>query len=339
VIYCQSPLRLSLAGGGTDVEPFSSNYGSCVLNFTIKDSIKGVLRDLENSKKSTAFQVSVMSPNQDEVEGSSRNRNKFEVSLERNLNKVFGNKVRRPIAIELSSPVAPGSGLGTSSSIVATAIHLIRVFLSEPTDPYTIASDAYDLERNQMKISGGFQDQFATTFGGVLFLRKQTSKIEVENLNLSRAFLESLEDSLFLINLGISRSGEKIIDKQIRNVRDSRSLTIDALVEQITIAKRMRLAMINESLAEVAFLMQEAWTCKRNFAREISNEQIDSIIEVLLDLGALGVKVSGAGGGGHLMCLAPENLTIRNEIQNYLQACRLEYRSIQISEKGSSVWM
>lgn len=339
MIRCQSPLRLSLAGGGTDVEPFSSQYGSSVINFAINSSVEGTLNILDSKNKLTSIQLSVICSNKTKSEDKTTGRSKFEISLEQNLNKIFGDRIKRSLVIELHSPVGPGSGLGASSSMVATAIHLIRAHLLEPTNPYSLAEDALDLERNKMNLSGGFQDQFITTFGGILFLNKETAKIEVEKIYLDNIFLKTFEESLLLINLGVSRSGETIIDKQIENVKNQKSSTIQALNEQLTIAKRMRLAMIEENLLEVAHLMQKAWQSKKQFALEISNEKIDNLVEDLLDLGALGVKVSGAGGGGHLLCMSPRDFNVRKEIQSYLQTCRLDYSLIRINERGSFVWM
>lgn len=339
MIRCQSPLRLSLAGGGTDVEPFSSQYGSSVLNFAINYNVEGTLGILDSKNNLPSIQLSIINANKTKSENKNTSRSKFEISLEQNLNKLFGDLIKRSLVIELHSPVGPGSGLGASSSMVATAILLIKSHLFEPTNPYSLAEDALDLERNKMHLSGGFQDQFISAFGGILFLNKETVKVEVEKLRLNKIFLKTFEESLLLIDLGVSRSGETIIDKQITNVKNEKASTIQALKEQRTIAKRMRLAMIEENLLEVASLMQRAWQSKKQFALEISNEQINNSIEDLLDLGALGVKVSGAGGGGHLLCMSPVDFNVRKEIQSYLQACQLDYRSVRINEKGSFVWM
>ena len=338
MIYCKSPLRLSLAGGGTDVEPFSSKFGSYVLNFTIDEFIEGSLKELSSKTHLTPIKLTVATSSLFGPQISKKLRSSFEVSLEQNLIECYGNRIKQPIAINLSSPVSPGSGLGASSSMVLTAIHLLKVHLSDPVNPHLLAGEAFELERNRMHLSGGFQDQFAAAFGGVLFLSRLASEIRVEKLELQNPFLRSLEKSIFLINLGISRTGETIIDKQIKNVQNEKHSTISALIKQLAIAKAMKSAIINQDLLEVARLVQEAWKSKKDFALEISNDAINGVVKTLIDLGAIGVKVSGAGGGGHLICIAPENSAIRAKIIGYLQDFHLDYRTIRISDEGSSAW-
>ena len=338
IIYCKSPLRLSLAGGGTDVEPFSSKFESCVLNFTINEFIEGSLKELPPNDLLTQISVMVATSSGFGAKNSNRVPSDFEVLLEQNLIAFYGNRIKQPIAITLSSPVSPGSGLGASSSMVLTAIHLLKVHLSEPVNPYLLAHEAFELERNWMHLSGGFQDQYAAAFGGVLFLSRQTLKVQVEKLKVQHPFLRSLENSILLIDLGISRSGETIIDKQIKNVHLEKFSTISALIKQIAIAKEMRSAILDQNLPEVARLVQEAWESKKDFTLEISNETINNTIKTLIDLGAIGVKVSGAGGGGHLLCILPEDSGVREKTIGYLRHSRLDYRKIRISGEGSSAW-
>jgi D-glycero-alpha-D-manno-heptose-7-phosphate kinase len=337
--YCKTPVRLSLAGGGTDVEPFSSSHGSKVLNFAIKEFVFGEINSNLPSNQAKPLSLSIASNSRGSEVEHDRVKSFFELSLEQKLTELYEQNLPFAVSISLRTPLSPGSGLGASSSIVLTAVHLLSQLMEDSVNPLDLANRAFEIERKYMRIAGGFQDQFACALGGICYLTAQNGLVDAEKLNVSSKFIQDLEASMILVDLGISRSGETIIEKQITNVTAKKTSTIHALKEQLMLAQEMKHSVLNENLTEVGKLIQKAWLAKREFAVEITSQSIDNLILRLLNLGALGAKLSGAGGGGHLLCLVPKDSTIRERIKHFLSQEGYTFRTVEISHLGSVAWM
>lgn len=286
------PLRLSLAGGGTDVEPYASQFGSEILNFTIN---RFVCAEISKSRI-----------------------HDFSISINDNYQSVFPQKITsaiknwcieenisipKNIQLALQTPVRPGSGLGASSAMVVAAISILNDFLSLGLQKKEIALHALNLERNFMKIEGGFQDQFSAAYTGFNLIHFFKGQFEVNSLKLSEHFLKVFNSSLLVLDLGIDRKGEDIIRDQTRRVITEKSKTIDAMHAQRKIVPQMMLALEQEDIEELGTLLDQAWIIKRKFSPRISTREIDLLHELLISNGAYGMKVSGAGGGGHVFAL------------------------------------
>jgi D-glycero-alpha-D-manno-heptose-7-phosphate kinase len=336
--YCKTPVRLSLAGGGTDVEPFSSSHGSKVLNFAIKEFVFGEIQPNFPNIQAKPISLSIVSNSIGSEMQKNRVKSNFEILLEQKLTECYEPKLPFAVSISLRTPFSPGSGLGASSSIVLTAVHLLCQLMEDTVNPLDLAKRAFEIERTQMGIAGGFQDQFACALGGICYLTAQNGVIEAEKLKVSSKFIQELEASMILVNLGVSRSGETIIEKQISNVTARKSSTIHALRVQLKLAHDMKHSVLNENLTEVGKLLQRAWLAKREFAVEITSQSIDKLISQLLNLGALGAKLSGAGGGGHMLCLVPNESRTRESIEHFLSQEGYTFRTVEISHLGSVAW-
>jgi D-glycero-alpha-D-manno-heptose-7-phosphate kinase len=336
--YCKTPIRLSLAGGGTDVEPFSSLYGAKVLNFAIKNYVNGEIYSVSLSDQKKPLSLFIKHINLSLNESESRTRSDFELLLEQKLTELYVSKLPFPVSISLRTPVSPGSGLGASSSMVLTAVHLLSQLLADSVNPLDLANKAFNVERVQMGILGGFQDQFASALGGVCYLTFEKGVIQVEKLSVPNNFLRDLEKAMILIDLGVTRSGETIIEKQIGNMNAKKPSTLNALREQLCLAQEMKVAVLEENLTEVGNLLQRAWLAKKEYALGITTKSIDNLVLRLMHLGALGAKLSGAGGGGHMLCLTPEVESKEITIKRFLLEEGYAFRTVEISDSGSIAW-
>ena len=286
------PLRLSLAGGGTDVEPYAGQFGSEILNFTIDRFIHANILISTNN----FFAISI---NDDPTSDFAR---KLSAAIV-NWGLDIGFLIPKNIHLSLQTPVRPGSGLGASSAMVVASISLLNEYFSLGMTKKEIALKAIHLERYIMNIEGGFQDQFSATFTGFNFIKFHNGKYEISTLAISESFVNEFNSSLLVLDLGIDRRGEDIIQDQTKRVISNKSKTIEALHAQKELVSEMVMALQEENITKLGTLLDKAWKIKRNFSPRISTREIDLLHELLISNGAYGMKVSGAGGGGHIFAL------------------------------------
>lgn len=331
-IDARTPLRLSLAGGGTDVEPFASTHGSSVINFGINLFVRGYLRKIENKKlKKGEIHVSINNEI-DKKENSLIHR-----GLKFYLNEHYGKYLTGDLEISIQSPVPPGSGLGASSAMVVTAINLLDSVFNIRRSRYELAIAAFNCERTDLSIAGGFQDHYSSVFGGVANYTLANGAVKRSTIRLSSNFKRVLEDSIILIDLGLTRYSGSIIEDQKNNIINGEVDAIEATIYQKKLVSQMKSALREENIEAIGGIISDSWTSKKRFSRLMTNQSIDSLIEMLHTLGSYGSKIVGAGGGGHVMTVFPmekRNLFIsRLRDEGYFQ------REFQISEQGSKVWI
>jgi D-glycero-alpha-D-manno-heptose-7-phosphate kinase len=304
----KAPLRLGLAGGGTDVAPYSDLYGGAVLNATINKYAyatiiprrdgKIVFKSIDNGKKL--------------VYGSTE---KLEVDGELNLLKGIYNRVvqdfaREPLSFELSTFVdaPPGSGLGTSSTLVVTILGAFAEWLKLPLGEYDMARLAYEIERIDLRMAGGKQDQYAATFGGVNYMEfYNDDKVVVNPLRIRSEYLDELSYNLVLFNTETSRLSSEIIARQSKNIEDRDASSLDATHKLKIQAMMMKEAILRGELDRIGEILDYGWHNKKLLAPGITNPVIDEMYQTALSSGASGGKISGAGGGGFIIFYCPNN--------------------------------
>jgi D-glycero-alpha-D-manno-heptose-7-phosphate kinase len=333
----KAPLRLGLAGGGTDVSPYSDLYGGAVLNATISMYAYATL-ELRNDGK---FILHALDKNEKMVTEA---KSTFEVYgtlalIKGVYNRVINNYVKRPLALELSTFVdAPaGSGLGTSSTLVVAILGAFIEWLKLPLGEYDIAHLAYEIEREDLGLAGGKQDQYAATFGGFNFMEFYGyDKIIVNPLRIKRDFLSELELNLVLYNTGTSRLSSKIIEAQTINVVQKEEKSIEAMHKLKEQAVLMKEAILKGKLDKIGEILDFGWQHKKQMAEGITNPIIDEIYETAIKAGATGGKISGAGGGGFMMFYCPKNT--RYKVIEALQKFGGECKRYQFAENGLVSW-
>jgi D-glycero-alpha-D-manno-heptose-7-phosphate kinase len=309
MIYrAKAPLRLGLAGGGTDVSPYSDLYGGAILNATISmyayaslvlRSDESIILHAADRKEKVELQASSSLP----IDGN--------LDLAKGVyNRLIKQYNIAPFGFELTTFVdaPPGSGLGSSSTLVVAIIGAFTEAFKLPLGEYDIAMIAYDVERVDLAMAGGKQDQYAATFGGVNFMEFYAdSKVIVNPLRIKEKYLFELENNLILFNTATSRLSSAIIEKQAENVKQKNEKSIDAMHQLKEQSQMMKEALLKGEIDKIGEILHYGFEQKKKMAAGITNDQIDEIYEAALKAGASGGKISGAGGGGFMTFYAPGN--------------------------------
>ncbi|HQW47796.1 MAG TPA: dehydrogenase, partial [Chitinophagaceae bacterium] len=268
----KAPLRIGLAGGGTDVSPYSDLFGGAILNITVSMSAHA--------------NIEIIDGHEIIIEAYDRNEkqcfpisNQLPIDGKLDLAKGVYNRIQKdypfvPKALKISTFVdAPaGSGLGTSSTLVVAILGAFVEMLKLPLGDYDIAHYAYEIERKDLHLSGGKQDQYAATFGGVNFMEfYEDDKVIVNPLRIRTQYLHELENNLLLFYTDTSRESAKIIDEQTKNVTAKNQQSIDAMHKLKEQAQQMKVALLKGKLHEIGQILDYGFQQKRLMAQNISN--------------------------------------------------------------------
>ena len=333
----KAPLRIGLAGGGTDVSPYSDIYGGAILNATINLYAYATIIPREDGK------IKLISQDRnEETEITSSEQLPFDGKLDL-LKGVYNRVVKQFLQTNLSFELhtyvdAPaGSGLGTSSTLVVAILGAFTEWLKLPLGEYDIAHIAFEIERLEMNMSGGKQDQYAGTFGGFNFMEfYKDDKVIVNPLKIRQKNKLELENNLLLYYTGTSRLSSQIIDSQIKNVGTQEAKSIEAMHQLKEQAIQMKEALLRGELHTIGKILNFGWENKKLMAKEISNPVIDQIYEAAIGAGSTGGKISGAGGGGFMFFYCPRNT--KYAVRDVLMKFGGEIRAFNFVEEGLVTW-
>jgi D-glycero-alpha-D-manno-heptose-7-phosphate kinase len=333
----KAPLRIGLAGGGTDVSPYSDIYGGAILNATVSLYANATIEHLDGNRiylealdrnESQEFDCAGVLPLDGHLD-----------LLKGIYNRIMKDYGMSPRGFRLSTFVdAPaGSGLGTSSTLVVAIIGAFTEMLRLPMGEYDMAHYAYEIERNDLNLAGGKQDQYAATFGGVNFMEFEAAdKVIVNPLRIKQQYLFELENNLLLYYTATSRESAEIIKKQSRNVTDKNSSSIEAMHQLKEQARLMKEALLKGKLHEIGKILDFGFRQKRLMAEGISNPMMEEIYETAIAAGATGGKISGAGGGGFMIFYCPGNT--KYKVISSLERFGGIHRPYQFVEHGLKTW-
>lgn len=333
----KAPLRIGLAGGGTDVSPYSDQYGGAILNATISLFAYATIVPRTNGT------ISFHSQDRNEVQKlSSRSTLEFNGTLDL-LKGVYNRIVKdydlKPLSFDLHTFVdAPaGSGLGTSSTLVVAVVGAFAEWLKLPLGEYDVARLAFEIERIDMNMSGGKQDQYAATFGGFNFMEfEKENRVIVNPLKIRSRNIFELENNLILYYLGTSRLSSKIIDGQIKNVNDKNSKSIEAMHMLKEQAVQMKQSLLLSEIDEMGKILNFGWEQKKKMSDGITNPIIDKIYADAIKNGSTGGKISGAGGGGFIFFYCPANT--KYQVMKVLKSYEGEIRTFKFVDQGLVTW-
>jgi D-glycero-alpha-D-manno-heptose-7-phosphate kinase len=298
LIRAKAPLRISFAGGGTDVPPFPDQEGGLVLNATINRYAYGTLRprpddniqiDSHDYGQSTRFAASewpVFDGKLDLAKAAIR--------------RLAGGE-SRGFDLLLHSNAPPGSGLGSSSAMMVTLIGALAEFRSLPLTDYELAELAHSIEREELGIKGGRQDQYAAAFGGFNFIELSGDRVVVNPLRVAPDAMLELEHNLLLCYTGTTRKSDHIIEDQTTRFEERDEDAVAGLRAQKDLAVEMKNALLQRRLRDFGELLHAAWEAKKRMSTRISNARIDELYDEARRTGAIGGKVTGAGGGGYVL--------------------------------------
>jgi D-glycero-alpha-D-manno-heptose-7-phosphate kinase len=297
-IRAKAPLRISFAGGGTDVPPYPEREGGCVLNATIDNYAWGSLRPLEDGRiriESADLGISLDCPVESEMELDGQ------LDLVKATIKRLQAQKSKGFEVFLHSDAPPGSGLGSSSALIVGLVGLVKEFKNIPLTEYEIAHLAYLIEREDLEIKGGHQDQYAASFGGFNFIEFYGDRVIVNPLRIHQDILNELEHNLLLCYTGTTRRSDRIIEDQTKRFEQKQEATLQGLHEQKQLAIDMKNVLLRRRLNDFGDLLHAAWVSKKSLSPKISNDVIDEMYEAGRKSGALGGKITGAGGGGYML--------------------------------------
>ena len=305
LIRSRAPLRLGLAGGGTDVSPYCDEFGGAILNATIDYYAYAGLEPLDTGMVefvSADLHTSARYPSTTVIESDGR------LDL---FKAVYNHVVRnfnqgQPLSLRMSTrvDVPAGSGLGSSSTLVVAMLAAYVEWLNLPLGDYELAHTAFVIEREEAGLQGGKQDQYAAAFGGFNFMEFGAGgRVLVNPLRIKDWVISELEASLLLYFTGKSRTSADIIQEQSQNVRDKNTMALDAMHSIKEEAFRMKECLLRGDFALLHSVLRSSWESKKRMASQITNEHIERLYASALDAGAYCAKISGAGGGGFMMFL------------------------------------
>lgn len=338
IIRSKAPLRLGLAGGGTDVSPYSDLYGGAILNATISLYAYTTIEPLDNGK------IIFSSPDaglEEVYEAAEELDTKGYFVLAKGVyNRVVRDFTHKPLSFKITSHVdsPAGSGLGTSSTLVVSILGAFAEWLKLPLGEYDLARLAYEIERIDLKMAGGKQDQYAATFGGFNYMQfLQDDKVIVNPLRIRQRYQDELAHNLLLYYTETSHVSAEIIQGQIDNVKAKNDKSIEAMHQLKEQAMRMKESLLRGDIDAIGEILNFGWEHKKRTASGITNPLLDDIYRTAIEAGATGGKVSGAGGGGFMFFYCPG--TSRYDVEKALTAkFSGQVKRYEFTQEGLKTW-
>jgi D-glycero-alpha-D-manno-heptose-7-phosphate kinase len=334
MVRARAPLRLSFGGGGTDVSPYADTRGGCVLNATISRYVYGTL--VPKSERSIGFRSFDYGTL---VYWTEEAHFRFDGQMDLAkavLKRLELDKFRTEgFDLFIHADAPPNSGLGSSSTFTVALIGLFRELLGLPITSGGMAKLAYDIERNDVGIKGGRQDQFAAAFGGFNFMEFHGEEVIVTPLRLSEFVINELEYNLLLCYVG-SRETQPIIENQMENTKAENAEPLAAMDKTKEFAIEMKGALLGGDLDRFGEMLHEGWVHKKKTAPGITTARIDELYAEAQKAGAIGGKITGAGGGGHLLLYCPFNK--RHIVSERLSAMGTRVTDFRFDPSGMQTW-
>lgn len=334
----KAPLRIGLAGGGTDLKSYFLVHGGEVLNSTIDMYAHTTISLIEEKKIIfEASDLNILEEYDLSNFSFSSSKLKLHYGVYSRISKDFLNNKFPSLKLQTYADAPQGSGLGTSSAIVVAMIKAFVELFQLPLGEYDIAKLAYEIERYDLGLSGGKQDQYAATFGGFNYIEfTQDDKVIVNPLRIKKWIKNELEESMVLFFTGTSRDSAEIIDQQIRETTNSNSSNIEAMHVLKIAARNMKKALLVGDIKGIVEQVRIGWEAKKKTSNIISNAHLNEVYDFAIKNGALAGKISGAGGGGFFMFFVdPKN---RSRLINALNTIEGKVQTFEFVENGTIGW-
>ena len=330
IIKGRAPLRISFAGGGTDLNYFFEKYGGAVINATINKYCYGTLIKRADKK------IIINSDLEQDIIVDSIFDLKYDGKLD--LTKAAIKIIKPEFGFELyiHSDLPPGRGLGSSASLAVLIISLFNHLMDTKHNDYIIAELAYRVEREELKIKGGWQDQYATVTGGFNFMEFSAEKSLVYPLRLKKEVLEELQNHLLLCYVGKTRDSGEIHKSQEKSFYQNEKEKINKLNRLKELTYDIREALLTNHLETFGRLLNETWIIKKSLDAGISNNIVDTLYDIGLKNGAYGGRLLGAGAGGYILFFySPKR---RNDLKRAIELAGGEVTNIGFDLEGVQVW-
>lgn len=337
-LSARAPLRIGLAGGGTDIKSYFDFYSGATLNAAIN---KYAYAEITNIKSNFVAQAADHATEMsiDEIKNKTKipKELRLHFAVYKRIIEDFNNSKHLKIKLSTFCDAPIGSGLGSSSTLVVAILKAFDDLLDLKFDKYFIAELAYKIEREDCQLSGGKQDQYSASFGGFNFIKFQKEKTIVESLNIQNFFKCELETSLILHFTGLSRSSSEVISDQERYSLSKDSDALNCLHQIKEEAYRMKKFILNNNKNGIMDSLNQSWIFKKKTSKNVSNKFIEDRIKLGFEYGANAAKVSGAGGGGFILFMTEPNKGIK--LRNRLLMESSETFFCGFNSKGVESWI
>ena len=335
-IRSKAPLRLGLAGGGTDVSPYSDIYGGAILNATVDMFAYTTIEPTDDGK--VVFLAPDKHLREEYTNATEVDTDGFFVLHKGVYNRIVRQFTHKPLSLRIASFVdAPaGSGMGTSSTLVVSILGAFVEWLKLPLGEYDIARLAYEIERIDLNLAGGKQDQYAATFGGFNFMEFNKENVIVNPLRIRPSYQDELCHNLLLYYTDTSHVSADIIKEQQQNVKAKKNSSIESMHRLKEQSVQMKEVLLKGEIDRIGEILDFGWQHKQQMAKSISNPRIDAIYEAARKAGATGGKISGAGGGGYMFFYCP-GLT-RHAVADALAQFGGAVRRYEFTTEGLKTW-
>ena len=293
-ISVYSPLRISFAGGGTDISPFFEKYGGAVFNTTID---RGILLRYTDDKMP--------------LEVSSRDFLKSAIVLKQNssvedkIMELFMSNGIKTGKLIINSDVPPGSGLGSSSALITGILKIIYKITNKNKNSYEIAEEAYNIEKTNFGIVLGKQDPYAISVGGLKYMEFSKNSVITEAFNLENDFIETLQKSMLLVYTGKTRESSNALRDQVIKSEKNDSDTLNKLLKIKGLAGSMEKAFKTSDYGEFCNIVNSGWEIKKTLGEKVSSEKVDGIIDFAKSIGARAARLLGGGLEGFILLITP----------------------------------
>ena len=330
VIRGRAPLRISFGGGGTDVIPFCTEQGGAVIGSTINKYAYCSIVPREDDE------IIVHSLDFDMIVKYHAKENfVYDGKLDLVKAALAAMDIEQGCEVYLQCDAPPGSGLGTSSTVMTALLIAMAKWKGMEMDSYELADLAYQVERENLKIQGGFQDQYTAAFGGFNFIEFHgRNNVVVNPLRIKKDIIHELQYNLLLCYTGNVHVSANIIKDQVNNY--SQKDAFDAMCEVKALAYAMKDELLKGNLHSFGKLLDYGWQSKKRMSSKISNPQIDELYEEGLKSGALGGKLLGAGGGGYLLMYCPYN--VKHKVAARMEAAGGQIADWNFELRGAQAW-
>jgi len=323
-------MRISLGGGGTDLEAYYGTYGGLVISTAINKYFYAILTTDESDD------LQVISADYRSLFRHSPYNDLFwngDLALPKAVLHHFG--IRRGINLFVASEVPPGTGLGSSSAAAVTMVRAISTLVEQPMTRQQVAELASYIEINKMGMPIGKQDQYASAFGGFNTITFGSQGVTVEALQIAPEVRQTLERRLLLFFTGSSRDSTSILKHQRKSTQDQDDTVLQALHNIKRVASEVQVCLEQGDLDEFASLLDYSWQEKRRLAPGLSTGFIDDCYDLALQHGAAGGKITGAGGGGFLLLYCEEQA--QESVTRVLEERGLKRMNFRFDQQGATV--
>jgi D-glycero-alpha-D-manno-heptose-7-phosphate kinase len=332
IIRAKVPVRISFAGGGTDFPHWYEDRGGAVLCTTINHFARVALYPRQDQavrirSVDLGYMVDYHLEEQPAYDGA--------LDLAKAAIRRLG--VQRGMDLDVRSDAPAGSGLGGSSALTAAVIGAVAAYQGKILTSYELAEMNWVVERSDVKIPGGMQDQYATTFGGFNLIEFSKDRILVNPLRIDSSILNDLEAHLLLCYTGQVRANQGLIERQIRYYQDGRQTTVEGMQRIYELVFEMKEALLRGQLDAFGQLLHEGFVNKKRMNPDVTRStSVDLLYEEALEHGAIGGKLMGAGGGGYLLLYCHTHR--QHEVRKALEALGGRFANFSFEEHGLQVW-